>query len=164
MSHADWAESVPPTIRRMFTPTEDYLCLVVWNMEKQKGITLRTTRPYIVFAQCLRKFIGKSATAQEIREGLRCLIDCGTTVHGNYLFYLAFEEDKIPFDEMHEVLPFIVMGDEEYRTDDPLQNSLRISELLGLNTEQFPARLARPKPKLDNSSSPVAKAEGPFFT
>jgi hypothetical protein len=137
----DYSTGLPPNVKRHWELTTDELALVIWNMKKKKGITLRTTRPYIVFSQLAFKFV-RDITSQEVREGLRALSDCGVTCHGDFLMYLAFDDEYLPDDYIHEVDPFVIMSD-KFDVSSPENNSYKIAELLEINTPNTPARVVK---------------------
>jgi hypothetical protein len=148
----DYSTGLPPNVKRHWEvdATEDLL-LVIWNTHKKKGITLKTNRPYIVFAQIVAKFVQDIEPA-EIREGLSCLSNHGVTIHGNFLIYTAFQDEFLPDDYLHEVDPFIIMR-EGYDVDNPENNSYKLAQLLDINTPNTPARVVKQPPSKEAMDS-----------
>src|SRR5688572_27669028 len=119
------AFSLPPNVHRRWDNDDGILNITFCNVKRRKGFTLRTTRPYVTFVQTIRH-IHPPVEESQIREGLQLLSQSGVTYHGDYLIYLAYDEDHLPTDNIFSVDPLLI--------DRP-------EFLEALNTEEIPGRL-----------------------
>lgn len=110
---------IHPTLARRFEPTSDLVQLVILHLESGKGMTVKTSRPYVEFLRMAHRIV-TGITGTELNQALSCLTATGSSVvqrkeesglNSTFLFYLELEEeDDVPTDEPFEVDPKLVMN------------------------------------------------------
>lgn len=146
---------MPPTLAKRYEPTSDIVSLVMWNLNNSKGLTLKTSRPYVVFTRLVNQ-VATGISAREINEALSNMILCGTSVveritelfEGShqtdsvkFMFYLEYEDaPDLPMDKPHEVDPKqVISWPEDFRKMEALllQGNNSSSPVAG-NGKQIP--------------------------
>lgn len=117
-----WA--IPPTLAKKFEPSSDLVQLVVIRLETGKGMTVKTSRPYVEFIRMAHRIV-TGITGPELNSALSNLTISGSTVvqrqeseglNSTFIFYLEYEDERdVPTDEPWEVDSKLVMS-EDFRS------------------------------------------------
>lgn len=116
---SQWGQD--PTLSRKFEPSNDLVSLVVYNMNLNTGLTLDTSRPFIIFMK-LARLVATGITSSELNRALGNLSRSGVTsvdrIDGDetdreittFMFYLTeCGDEEAPRDESHEVDPKLIL-------------------------------------------------------
>lgn len=115
---------IPPTLARRYEPTSDLVQLVVTRLETGKGMTVKTSRPYVEFVRMAHRIV-TGISGPELNLALNNLTLSGScvvqraeedTLNSTFMFYLEYEDERdVPTDEAWEVDAKLVMN-EDFRS------------------------------------------------